>query len=249
LGVDPATITRFAQRLGYAGYPELLLEIQTMVKKELKIAYKPPAEEDDEGLFLRALAHEKANLERAITHAKGEAIAEVISALRAARRIYVVAQGLAMGPAQVFVAHLHGLLGMSTQLVTAESLAAPVNLSSLTGDDVVMGISLSALQDDTAQMLRLAKSRGAKTIGLAASHTSPTASISELILVYPSESTTDIPSVVCLTAILASIFQVIALREPEQISRLKEGLQRNLNWLWEDKGEKRIQDADILRQV
>lgn len=249
LGVDPATITRFAQKLGYAGYPELLLEIQTMVKKELEIAYKPPAEEDDEGLFLRALAHEKANLQRAITHAKGEAIAEVISALRAARHVYVVAQGLAMGPAQVFVAHLKGLLGMSTQLVTAESLGAPVNLSSLTADDVVMGISLSALQDDTAQMLRLAQSRGAKTIGLAASHTSPTASIPELILVYPSESTTDIPSVVCLTAILACIFQVIALREPEQISSLKEGLQRNLNWLWEDKGEKRIQDADILRQV
>lgn len=34
LGVDPATVTRFAQRLGYAGYPELLREIQATVKKE-----------------------------------------------------------------------------------------------------------------------------------------------------------------------------------------------------------------------
>ncbi|HJX38286.1 MAG TPA: hypothetical protein VJ714_06795 [Anaerolineae bacterium] len=39
LEVDPATVTRFAQRLGYAGYPELLREIQELVKEELKAAY------------------------------------------------------------------------------------------------------------------------------------------------------------------------------------------------------------------
>ncbi|TKJ30819.1 MAG: hypothetical protein CEE40_03925 [Chloroflexi bacterium B3_Chlor] len=39
LDVDPATVTRLAQRLGYAGYPELLREIQELVKQELKAAY------------------------------------------------------------------------------------------------------------------------------------------------------------------------------------------------------------------
>ncbi len=39
LGVDPATVTRFAQRLGYTGYPDLLSEIQELVKEELKKAY------------------------------------------------------------------------------------------------------------------------------------------------------------------------------------------------------------------
>jgi DNA-binding MurR/RpiR family transcriptional regulator len=39
LEVDPATVTRFAQRLGYAGYPELLREVQELVKEELKAAY------------------------------------------------------------------------------------------------------------------------------------------------------------------------------------------------------------------
>jgi DNA-binding MurR/RpiR family transcriptional regulator len=39
LGVDPATVTRFAQRLGYTGYPDLLREIQELVKEELRAAY------------------------------------------------------------------------------------------------------------------------------------------------------------------------------------------------------------------
>jgi hypothetical protein len=39
LEVDPATVTRFAQRLGYTGYPDLLEEIQGLVKEELRAAY------------------------------------------------------------------------------------------------------------------------------------------------------------------------------------------------------------------
>ena len=39
LDVDPATVTRFAQRLGYTGYPDLQREVQELVKEELKAAY------------------------------------------------------------------------------------------------------------------------------------------------------------------------------------------------------------------
>lgn len=249
LEVDPATVTRFAQRLGYTGYPELLREIQTMVKKELRVAYKPPVETaDEEGLFMQALAQERENLERAMTHVRGETVSAVVTALRAARNVYVVAQGLARGPAEMFVSHLRSLLGMSAQLVAAEQLGAPMSLSTLAELDVVVGVSLSALHDDTAQMLRLAQSRGATTIGLTISHTSPTASTADLILVCPGESATGIPSVAALTAVLAAVFQVIALQEPEKLSNLKQGLHKNLNWLLEDKGKKRVQEAEILRQ-
>lgn len=249
LAVDPATVTRFAQRLGYAGYPELLREIQAMVKKELKVSYKRPLGKADEaGLFLQALAQEKENLERAMTHVTGDTVAGVVSALRGARNIYVVAQGLAKGAAQILVTHLRGLLGMPAELVAAEQLGAPMFLSTLAQEDVVMGVSLSALYDDTALILKLARSRGAKTVGVAASHTSPTASAADLILVCPGESTTGIPSAANLTAILTALFQVIALQEPEKLNGVKEGLRENLNWLLEDRGEKKIEPPEILRQ-
>ncbi|TKJ30701.1 MAG: hypothetical protein CEE40_04205 [Chloroflexi bacterium B3_Chlor] len=249
LEVDPATVTRFAQRLGYAGYPELLREIQTMVKKELRVAYNPPVETaDEQGLFMQALAQERENLERAMTHVRGETVTAVVSVVRAASNVYVVAQGLAKGPAGIFVSHLRSLLGIPAQLVATEQLGALMSLSTLTEQDVVVGVSLSALHDDTALILRLARSRGAKTIGLTTSHTSPTASTADLIMVCPGESTTGIPSVASLTATLTALFQVIALQESEKLSRLEQGLQKNLNWLLEDKGEKRVQEVEILRQ-
>jgi DNA-binding MurR/RpiR family transcriptional regulator len=250
LEVDPATVTRFAQRLGYAGYPELLQEIQQMVKKELKMAYRPSVEQTDEaGLFLNALAQEKENLERAMTHLRGETVSDAVSSLLAARTIHVVAQGLARGPAQTFVAQLGGLLGMSAQLVPAEQVDAAISLSSVGEHDVVVGVSLAAVHHDTAQLLRLARSRGAKTIGLSTSHTSPVASIADKILVCPGESISGVPSAASLSAILDALFQVLALQQPERIEKLKKGLLTNVNWILEEKGEKRIPTEEILRQV
>jgi DNA-binding MurR/RpiR family transcriptional regulator len=250
LEVDPATVTRFAQRLGYAGYPELLREIQEMVKKELRVAHKPPVSQDDEeAVFLTALAEEKENLERAITHMRGDTVTALVSALREAEKIYVVAHGLARGPAQTFVAELQGLLGMAAQLVPSEQLPATVGLSAAGERDVAFGVSLAALHDDTAQLLTLARSRGTKTIGLCTSHTSPTASSADLILVCPGESLTGIPSTASLSAVLSALVQTLAQQEPQRFQAMKDGMLRNVNWLQEKRGEKRIQEGETLRQL
>jgi DNA-binding MurR/RpiR family transcriptional regulator len=250
LEVDPATVTRFAQRLGYAGYPELLHEIQDMVKEELKVARRPPLDSDDvHAVFLTSLSEVKDNLERTITHMRRETVTAVISDLRTAKSIYVVAHGLARGPAQTFVIQLRGLLGMSALLVPAEQLSAAACLSGVGERDVVLGVSLAALHDDTAQALRLSRSRGARTIGLSTSHTSPTASNADLILVGPGESRMGIPSTVSLSAILTAILQTLASQESQRLEDLRRELLRNVNWFQEDRGEKRIQEQDILRQI
>jgi DNA-binding MurR/RpiR family transcriptional regulator len=250
LDVDPATVTRFAQRLGYAGYPELLREIQQMVKKELQGAHKTPVDaNDEEGVFLRSLAQEKENLERVITHVRGDTVAAVVAALREAGMIFVVAQGLARGPAQTFVACLRGLLGMAAELVPGGQLGAVTSLASLGEQDVLLGVSLAAPYDDTAQLLRLAQARGVRTIGISTSHTSPTTSSASLILVCPGETATGIPSVVSVEAVLSALFQVLAIQQPERLRNSKDGLLNSVNWILEERGEKRIQESEILRQI
>jgi DNA-binding MurR/RpiR family transcriptional regulator len=250
LEVDPATVTRFAQRLGYTGYPELLNEIQDMVRKELRAARKPPAEEDEVlAAFLTALTGAKHTLERAITHMRGETITAVISSLSTAENIYVVAHGLARGPAQTFVAQMRALLAMPAHLVPAGQLSTPAGLTSLSERDVVLGVSLATLHDDTAQVLRLSRSRGARIIGLCNSHTSPTASSADLTIVCPGESSIGIPSTVSLSAILTAFVQTLASQQPHRLENTRRELLRNVNWFQEDRGEKTIQEQDILRQL
>ena len=250
LAVDPATVTRFAQRLGYAGYPELLHEIQEAVKRELGVAPEPSWDVTDEsGMFFRALAHERENLERAPAHIRGETIAAVLSSLRSAENIYVVAHGLARGAAHTFVTCLHDLIDMPVRMVPADEMDAAVALSRVSAHDIVVGVSLAATLDKTADILRLARSRGAKTIGLATSHTSPTASNADLVLVCPAESAHGMPSASVLSAILSALFQALAMKHAATMEDVKEGLLTNMNWILTERGDRRMQESEVLRQL
>jgi len=63
LGVDAATVVRFAQELGYTGFRELSKEIQEVVRSELKASYTADLDAAGErggdlvGRRFRALAH------------------------------------------------------------------------------------------------------------------------------------------------------------------------------------------------
>ena len=47
VGVNEATVIRFAQRLDYAGYPDLIQDIQAIVQEELKLRFETLEPERD----------------------------------------------------------------------------------------------------------------------------------------------------------------------------------------------------------
>ena len=62
--VDTALVVRFAQRLGYPGYPELIGDIQEDVKRDLRAVYEPPEGDDSPGQILgRNLLQDRNTLE------------------------------------------------------------------------------------------------------------------------------------------------------------------------------------------
>ena len=50
--VDTTLVVRFAQRLGYPGYPELIEEVQERVKEDLRSAYEPSHRQQHAGFHL-----------------------------------------------------------------------------------------------------------------------------------------------------------------------------------------------------
>jgi DNA-binding MurR/RpiR family transcriptional regulator len=65
LDLDPATVVRFAQRLGYGGYPELQREIRQRVEEEV-LVQRPPEPDTAEAVADSALAE----LETALGHTR-----------------------------------------------------------------------------------------------------------------------------------------------------------------------------------
>jgi len=93
MGVDAATVVRFAQTLGYSGFRELIKEVQRVVKAELTTSYSPALEApDDVGLFRSFLENERHSLELAQAQLTEQANT-LLPTLSSAQRIWVTGQG------------------------------------------------------------------------------------------------------------------------------------------------------------
>jgi len=169
LGVDAATVVRFAQELGYTGFRELSKEIQEVVRSELKASYSVDlGAAEDLALFRGLLGNEKHNIELAQDRLSEE-IETLLPSLLGARRIWIVGQGLGLHLAGLCASALRGV-GLPAVSIATDPLGAAINLKEIGGDDLVLGFSVSGMDLDTASVIRFARDRGANTFVLAASN-------------------------------------------------------------------------------
>jgi len=221
LGVDAATVVRFAQELGYTGFRELSKEIQEVVRSELKASYTADLDAaDDLQLFRSLLGNEKHNLE--LTQDRlSEQVNPLLPTLLDADQIWVVGQGLCV--------HLAGLcagalreIGLPAVSIATDPLEAATNLKEIGEDDLVVGFSLSGMDLDTASVVRFARERGARTFVLAASSVAAAALEAETSIICPGPTQTEVPSFTGLAAMIVVMIAAFAARYPEEAASMTE---------------------------
>jgi DNA-binding MurR/RpiR family transcriptional regulator len=232
LGVDAATVVRFAQELGYTGFRELSKEIQEIVRSELKASYMADLDApDDQGLLRGLLSNERHNLELAQDRLT-EQVNSLLPALLAADRIWVVGQG--------HCAHLAGLcagalreVGLPALVMAADPLEAATNLKEIGETELVIGLSLTGMDLDTANVIRFARDRGAATFVLSASPVAGAALEAETSIICPGPTQTDIPSFTGLAAMIVVIAAAFAVRHPEEAAEMTSELRQSYRELLE----------------
>jgi DNA-binding MurR/RpiR family transcriptional regulator len=91
VNVDTTTVVRFAQRLGYPGYPELIEDIQQQVKSELTQSYlAAPQDNSLQASIQRQVVEDRNSLEKALAHNTLATLETILDLLRAAPRVIVV---------------------------------------------------------------------------------------------------------------------------------------------------------------
>ena len=213
--VDTALVVRFAQRLGYPGYPELINEIQEDVKRDLKAVYEPPVGDDSPGQALRrTFMQDRNNLEYMQLHLDVETTDRVVETLLAGSRLFVTGEGNAHYLAEAFAARLQAV-GISAHLLSGELAGQAAQTASIRTGDVFIGLGLTTMTPGIATVLKVARKAGAKTIGIVGSPTNPMAAVAELVVVTPVQSVGTTPSWTAMAALLHGLSQVIALRKDE----------------------------------
>lgn len=217
--VDTALVVRFAQRLGYPGFPELIDEVQQEVKRDLQAVYEPP--EGDESpiqIFRRNLMQDRTNLDFALLHFDEETVESIIAALKGARRIYVAGEASLSYLAEAFAERLVSI-GCVAHAVPAELASQAALTMGMKADDVVVGIGATSMTPGVAALLKLARDAGATTVALAGAASNPIAAIAKYVLYTPVTTVGLLPSWTAAACALHALSQAIAASDAEQGAR------------------------------
>lgn len=170
VGVDSATVVRFAQAIGYSGFPELQDEVKARVLQELMLRPRESREADSlPALADRTFKELGDAIERTRRLMDTAPLEELIRSLGDAKRVLVVADANAQFIIDELLRHLQavGILGLR---VLAEEGVLSRNLALAGDNDVLLAIDLMNENPLVSAAMTQAKSaglRGAAIVGSA----------------------------------------------------------------------------------
>jgi len=250
LRVDPATVVRFAQRLGYDGYPDLARDVRALVQEELQVQ-EPVLEAQPEtpAELLRAiLLSEAQNLERLGRSLTDSVVEEIVQAILKARHILVVGQGPLAGEAAA-VAHRLNILGLSAKALNMDLVNVSMALQGVGEGDLVLGLEISEYafgSVDATNLLRMAAQQGATTVSITGRASAPLARAADITVAVPTASIVGVPSTGSLTAFLNALLLVIAKERLSEQKALAKNFEQLVHRLMEGRYEL---EQQVLREA
>jgi DNA-binding MurR/RpiR family transcriptional regulator len=210
--VDTTLVVRFAQRLGYPGFPELIDDIQADVKRDLQAVYESAPDDDTPaGVLRRSLIQDRNNLEYVLLHMDLGTVQKAVDLLDTAARVFTTGEGSLMYLAEAFAARLL-LLGTPAHALSSELSGQAGIAIGVKPGDVFVGIGFTPIAVSVAAILKLARQAGAHTIGVVESPTNPIAAVAEHVILAPVGTAGIMPSWTALAAVLHGLHQGLTVR-------------------------------------
>ncbi len=222
-----STVVRFAQALGFEGFPEL----QAAARDEYRRArdgeqgtvdlQNPPLFPIDQTEFEAALAADHVNVEetaKKIDRDEVEASIELIS--RAERIVLCGTDQMAFFAS--YLRHLLMLLDLRCEVVASPSQEGLARLGRIDENAVLVGFSAGRPHPLVVRAMKLARNRRAATIAVADATLSEVAKLGDHKLFYSSNSPAYVRSHSALLGVVQALaYGVYALDEPAYADRIK----------------------------
>jgi len=222
-----STVVRFAQALGFEGFPEL----QAAARDEYRRAREgegstpevanPPLFPIDQTEFEAALAADHTNVEetaRRVDRDEIDATVELIS--RAERTVLCGTDQMAFFAS--YLRHLLMLLDLRCEVVASPSQEGLAKLGRIDENTVLVGFSAGRPHPLVVRAMKLARNRRAATIAIADATLSEVAKLGDHRLFYSSNSPAYVRSHVALLSVVQALaYGIYALDEPAYADRIK----------------------------
>ena len=221
-----STVVRFAQALGFEGFPEL----QTAARDEYRRlrenggATEPAAQPlfpIDQTEFEAALAADHANAEETARRVDRDEVVATVDLLSRAERIVLCGTDQ-MAFFASYLRHLLMLLDLRAEVVASPSQEGLARLGRIDENTVLVGFSAGRPHPLVVRAVKLARNRRAATIAIADATLSEVAKLADHKLYYSSNSPAYVRSHSALLSLVQALaYGVYALDESAYADRIK----------------------------
>lgn len=229
VGVSESTVVRFANEMGFDGYPGLQKQIRETVRVRLTSVQRLNAAnhrmDEDEVLDL-ILTADAERIKSTLETIDREAFVRAASMLLGAKNVYILGMRSSAVLAE-YMRHYFGLMFDNVRLLKPASGSEVFeNLMNIHEDDVFVSISFPRYTTSIVNATEYASKTGAKVIALTDSMSSPIVPHADVALIAKSEMASFADSLVAPMSIINAMIAYIGKKKQaevtETLSRLEQ---------------------------
>lgn len=232
VGVSESTVVRFANELGFSGYPKLQKALQELIKNKLTTVQRIELSNDfvsEESALKGVLKSDMENIRSTLEKINHKTFEDVVNGIFSAKKIYIIGLRSSTALAEFLGFYLNLILD-NVKIVSYGISDIFEQMINVTEDDLVIGIGFPRYAARTIEALTFAQSRGAKVVAITDSLLSPLAARADYTLIAQSNMASFVDSLVAPLSVINALIIAVGLREKEKISTTF----TNLEGIWEE---------------
>lgn len=228
VGVSESTVVRFANELGYDGYPKFQEALEELVKSKLTAMQRlevTTGRIDTDHVLKSVLQTDEEKIRYTLEHIDEEVFNGAIDKILEAKTIYIIGVRSCAGLAN-FLGFYFNIIFSNVKLITTNSISEMFEIiHRVDQDDVVIGISFPRYSKRILKTLEFAQNRGTTVISITDSTISPIAQYADYTLIGRSEMISFVDSLVAPLSIINAMIVAISLRKKDEIASNLENLE------------------------
>lgn len=232
LGISESTVVRFADRVGYAGYPEFQRALEECVRGKLSDLQKMDAKygnSTQSEVLASVIAADIEKLQHTIEHLEPAAFESAVETILAADTIYIMGLRSNEPLAEFLHFYLNMVRGGVVLLKTTSVSETFEQMIRINEKDCFIGISFPRYSMRTLKAMEFASDRNAKVIAVTDSANSPICLYSSCNLLARSDMVSIVDSLVAPLSVINALVVALCLRSPLEVRRNLEMLEETWN--------------------
>ena len=227
VGISESTVVRFANAIGFTGYPELQKQLQEMVKTRLTTVQRIEMSNEystDESTLRNILKADMENIHLTLEEIDQASFDEVVKKILEAKCIYIIGLRSSTALAEFFGFYLNWVRD-NVHVVTYTLGDIFEQLFRVGPEDLVIGIGFPRYSSRTIQALEYCKGKNAVVVAVTDSLLSPLCTNSDYSLIAKSKMESFVDSIVAPMSVLNALIVATGMKEKKKLSESFESLE------------------------